>query len=366
MRWAARSRSGAARSGRIRPTRLRLLLARKAPAPPELSNEPGGARGCAGVGGRGGHGRGADQGSVAAGVHGRVLRSGAGLLLPVAAGRGRGAVADRRGRNRAAADRAAQPGQGAEGPGVSRRARLVFFAVAAAALAATLGVGLAGLPSFGAQVSAYARMLNEVAPQQRHVTDVVSAIGFDYRGIDTLFEEFILLSAVAGISVLLRPLSDETRRLPQDKAPDRTIPPPSPAVWLLAVFLSSLLLLTGLETVTHGQLTPGGGFQGGVVLASGLYVAYLGTNYVTVERFQPAPLLEASDGVGASGYVFIGLLGLLVGASFLSNVVSLGVTGNLISGGTIPLLNLVVGVEVAASFAILASEFLDQTVVIRT
>ena len=186
---------------------------------------------------------------------------------------------------------------------MSRRARLVFFAVAAAALAATLGVGLAGLPSFGAQLSAYARMLNELAPRQRHVTDVVSAISFDYRGIDTLFEEFILLSAVAGISVLLRPLSDETRRLPEDKAPDRTIPPPSPAVWLLAVFLSSLLLLTGLETVTHGQLTPGGGFQGGVILASGLYVVYLGTNYATVERFQPNALLEASDGLGASGYV---------------------------------------------------------------
>ena len=86
---------------------------------------------------------------------------------------------------------------------------------------------------------------------------------------------------------------------------------------------------------------------------------------MTVERFQPDPLLEASDGVGASGYVFIGLLGLLAGASFLSNVVGLGVTGNLISGGTIPLLNLVVGVEVVAAFAILASEFLDQTAVIR-
>jgi multicomponent Na+:H+ antiporter subunit B len=249
---------------------------------------------------------------------------------------------------------------------MSRRARLAFFAVAAAALAMTLGVGLAGLPSFGGQITAYAQMLNRLAPQQRHVTDVVSAISFDYRGIDTLFEEFILLSAVAGISVLLRPLSDETRKLPEDKAPDRAIPPPSPAVWLLAVFLGALLVLTGIETVTHGQLTPGGGFQGGVILASAIYVAYLGTNYVTVERFQPAPLLEASDGVGASGYVFIGLLGLLAGASFLSNVVGLGVAGNLISGGTIPLLNLVVGVEVAGGFAILASEFLDQTVVIRT
>ena len=249
---------------------------------------------------------------------------------------------------------------------MSRRARLMFFAVAAAALAAALGVGLAGLPSFGAQLTAYARMLNELAPHQRHVTDVVSAISFDYRGIDTLFEEFILLSAVAGISALLRPLSDETRRLPEEKAPDRRIPPPSPAVWLLAVFLSSLLLLTGLETVTHGQLTPGGGFQGGVILASGLYVIYLGTNYATVERFQPNSLLEASDGLGASGYALIGLLGLLAGTSFLSNVVSLGVAGDAVSGGTIQLLNVVVGVEVAGGFAILASEFLDQTAVVRT
>lgn len=249
---------------------------------------------------------------------------------------------------------------------MSRRARVVFFTVAAAGLAVSLGFGLAGLPSFGSQLSSYARMLNELAPRQRHVTDVVSAISFDYRGIDTLFEEFILLSAVAGITVLLRPLSDETRQMPEDKAPDRTIPPPSPAVWLMAVFLSSLLVLTGIETVTHGQLTPGGGFQGGVILASALYVIYLGTNYVTVERFQPNALLEATDGVGASGYVLIGLLGLLAGADFLSNVVGLGGTGNLISGGTIPLLNLVVGVEVAGGFAILASEFLDQTAVIRT
>jgi multicomponent Na+:H+ antiporter subunit B len=249
---------------------------------------------------------------------------------------------------------------------MSRRARLMFFAAAAAALAGALGVGLAGLPSFGGQISGYARMLNELAPAQRHVTDVVSAISFDYRGIDTLFEEFILLSAVTGISVLLRPLSDETRQLPEDKAPDRTIPPPSPAVWLLTVFLGSLFVLTGIETVTHGQLTPGGGFQGGVILASAVYIAYLGTNYVTVERFQPSALLEATDGVGASGYVIIGLLGLLAGAAFLENVVGLGGTGNLISGGTIPLLNLVVGVEVAGGFAILASEFLDQTAVIRT
>jgi multicomponent Na+:H+ antiporter subunit B len=64
--------------------------------------------------------------------------------------------------------------------------------------------------------------------------------------------------------------------------------------------------------------------------------------------------------------MLIGLLGLLAGTSFLSNVVGLGVTGDAVSGGTIQLLNVVVGVEVAGGFAILASEFLDQTSVIRT
>lgn len=248
---------------------------------------------------------------------------------------------------------------------MSSRTRLVLFLCAAAGLAVALGVGLAGLPSFGGPIPAYARLLNQLAPHQRRVTDVVSAISFDYRGIDTLFEEFILFSAVAGISVLLRPVGDEIRELPEDEAPERRIPAPSPAVGLLGVILSPLLVVMAIETVTHGQLSPGGGFQGGVIMASGLYVLYLATDYRTVERYQPAALLEASDGIGAGGYVIIGLLGLLAGAAYLTNVIGLGQSGNIISGGTIPLLNAVVGVEVAGGFAILVSEFLDQTAVVR-
>lgn len=248
---------------------------------------------------------------------------------------------------------------------MSRTARLVLFGLSGIGLSVALGVAFAGLGSFGGQISAYARLLNHLAPIQRRVTDVVSAVSFDYRGIDTLFEEFILFAAVTGISVVLRPLSDEARGLPEDEAPDRRIPSPSPAVGLLGVMLSPLLVLVAIETVTHGQLTPGGGFQGGVVMASGLYVIYLATDYSTVKRYQPTSLLEASDGVGALGYVIIGLLGLFVGAAFMANVVGLGNSGNLVSGGTIPILNATVGLEVAGGFSILGSEFLDQMAVVR-
>jgi multicomponent Na+:H+ antiporter subunit B len=248
---------------------------------------------------------------------------------------------------------------------VTARTRLWLFAVAAAGLVIALAVGLADMHDFGAPASTYARILNSLSVPQRRATDVVSAISFDYRGVDTLFEEFILFAAVAGISVLLRPLGDESRQLPEDEAPDRRIPPPSPTVGLLAVLVAPLLLVVGLETVTHGQISPGGGFQGGVVIATAVYVVYLATGYANVERFEPGPLIEAADGLGAGGYVFVGLLGLLGGVAYLTNTVGLGHPGNLISGGTLPLLNAVVGLEVAAGFVLLAKEFLDQTEVVR-
>ena len=248
---------------------------------------------------------------------------------------------------------------------MSHRGRLVLFALGAAGLAATLGAGFAAMPSFGGPISAYAALLNHLAPLQRRVTDVVSAVTFDYRGIDTLFEEFILFSAVAGVSILLRPLADEIRDRPEEEAPDRRIPAPSPTVGLFGVLFSPTLVMFGIETITHGQISPGGGFQGGVILASALFVVYIVTDYSSVERYRPNALTEASEGVGAAGYVVVGVVGLLAGAVYLTNVVPLGQPGNVLSGGTIPILNAVVGIEVAGGFVLLVSEFLDQLAVIR-
>ncbi len=107
---------------------------------------------------------------------------------------------------------------------------------------------------------------------------------------------------------------------------------------VLGVLLSPVLVLFGLETVTHGQISPGGGFQGGVILASALMVVYLVTDYATVERFEPGALLELSEGAGAGGYVLVGVVALAVGSVFLTNVIPLGQPGNFISAGTIPIL----------------------------
>jgi multicomponent Na+:H+ antiporter subunit B len=56
----------------------------------------------------------------------------------------------------------------------------------------------------------------------------------------------------------------------------------------------------------------------------------------------------------------------LVGAgSFLQNFLPLGTIGDVFSSGTIQLLSVAVGLEVAGGFVLLLSEFLDQTIVLR-
>ena len=134
---------------------------------------------------------------------------------------------------------------------------------------------------------------------------------------------------------------------------------------MVGLALVGPVVLYGLYLVAHGHLTPGGGFQGGVVLATAALLVYLSGEYVTLRRVSPELVTDAAESTGAAGYVAIGLLGVAAGASFLTNVLPLGQPGALLSAGTIPLINMAIGLEVAGGFMLLISEFLEQTLVIR-
>ena len=97
---------------------------------------------------------------------------------------------------------------------MTRRVRLGLFAVSGSVLAALFVWALRGLPNFGDFQGEYGRILNSAAGSERHVTNVVSAVVFDYRGFDTLGEEFILFAAVMAVALLLREArSGEERRV---------------------------------------------------------------------------------------------------------------------------------------------------------
>ena len=87
---------------------------------------------------------------------------------------------------------------------MTRRVRTWVFGVAAAGFAALLIWGTLGIPDFGHYRGRYGQILNHAAVKERQATNTVTAIVFDYRGLDTMGEEFILFSAVLGIVLLLR------------------------------------------------------------------------------------------------------------------------------------------------------------------
>jgi multicomponent Na+:H+ antiporter subunit B len=248
---------------------------------------------------------------------------------------------------------------------MSARTRSRAFVVIGGLLGLFLVWGFSGLPRFGSGGTDYGTALNAISVPERHITDVVTAVNFDFRGFDTMGEEFIFFAAVAGVLLLLRPKDNEGPGHVTDGATGRRVTATSDAVRVLGLALVGPTVLFGLYVVAHGHLTPGGGFQGGVVLATGVLLIYLAGEYTHLRGLYPRSAVEAAEAVGAAGYVLLGLVGLVAGATFLENVLPLGQVGALVSAGIVPLINVTVGLEVAAGFVLLLSAFLEQTLVLR-
>lgn len=240
---------------------------------------------------------------------------------------------------------------------MSRRARIGLFWGAAAVIAVMLALACAGLPHFGTGAHPYGARAVAVSLRQ-HTANVVSSVNFDQRAFDTLGEESILFAAVLGTVVLLRQARDERQGSPRS---GRVLP----STRLLGVVLLPVALLTGVYVIAHGQLSPGGGFQGGVVLATGLHLAYLAADYRVLERIRPLAVLDVADAVGAGAFAALGFAGIIAGAAYLQNVLPLGTFNTLTSGGLVPVINAAVGVEVGSGVVVLLAHFIDQAIEIE-
>ncbi|TVL93257.1 MnhB domain-containing protein [Streptomyces sp. SAJ15] len=240
---------------------------------------------------------------------------------------------------------------------MTSRGRLWLFLAGAAALAALLALACLRLPPFGGPRHPYGDSA-VAAALRRHTANVVSFVNFDLRALDTLGEETILFAAVVGTVVLLRQTADEHREEPE---PARV---PAGIRWFGTLMLPVTLLI-GLYVIAHGPVSPGGGFQGGVVAATALHLLYIAVDYRALERIRPVGLYEVGDAAGEAAYVITGLAGVLAGAAFLANVLPPGDFGTVASGGTVVVLNAAVGMEVGCAVVVLLARFLDQAVEIE-
>jgi multicomponent Na+:H+ antiporter subunit B len=244
---------------------------------------------------------------------------------------------------------------------VNERARVLLFAIPLLVGVPLAVLALAELPAFGESIPAYGERLAAIALPERQVNTLVVAIIFDYRGFDTLGEQFIIFAAVIGVALLFRDVRGYPRSMPLKRTVilARSVAP-SEATTLAGRVGLAVILVFGIYMTLHGHLTPGGGFQGGAILASGFLLVFLGENYQLWRRMTPPALLDVVKAISAATYVAVGVLGLLAGGAFLENVLPLGTRGSLASGGTIPLLNAAAGVGVAAGLALLFHEYLAE------
>jgi len=124
-------------------------------------------------------------------------------------------------------------------------------------------------------------------------------------------------------------------------------------------------MIFGLYVIAHGHLTPGGGFQGGAIVASAcaMILVTFGSKWtITKIKEKKLSILES---LGAISFIALAFLGLIFGAVFFNNFLVgtdylFGVippTGSVIAdintGGLLPLMNFAVGIKVIAGLFVI-------------
>jgi multicomponent Na+:H+ antiporter subunit B len=99
--------------------------------------------------------------------------------------------------------------------------------------------------------------------------------------------------------------------------------------------------------VLHGHLSPGGGFQGGVLFVAAVLFVYFGHGYDVTAKAVSFNLLHETEGLASVIYVALAMMGIAVGAQFCQNILyTQGNIGDLYSSGTIFWMNVTVGLKV--------------------
>jgi multicomponent Na+:H+ antiporter subunit B len=186
------------------------------------------------------------------------------------------------------------------------------------------------------ELSSLAKKYVEESPEELGAANIVTSVIVTYRGLDTLGEVAVLFIAAAGVGFFLRREGKNAKTAKRGS---------SQILQSGTAFLFPLILVFGVYIFLHGHLTPGGGFQGGVVIASGMVLLLLSSVSTKINE----NVLHLVESLSGASYIAIGILGLVLAAGFLDNrFLDLGEFGTLLSAGAIPLIYSFIGLKVGA------------------
>ncbi|MBN2413712.1 MnhB domain-containing protein [candidate division KSB1 bacterium] len=110
-----------------------------------------------------------------------------------------------------------------------------------------------------------------------------------------------------------------------------------------------LIILYGFYIILHGHLTPGGGFGGGVIIALAFLNVLLAYGREFTDKWLKISFLEKLESLSIILFLLLGITALLAGKLFLENFIGKGHLYHLLSAGTIPVFNIIIGIKVAMS-----------------
>lgn len=170
--------------------------------------------------------------------------------------------------------------------------------------------------------------------------NLVTAVIVTYRGLDTLGEVTILFLSAAIVSFLLKIETSTTD--------DRKLRATSEILDTASKVLVPVIFIFGIYVFINGHLTPGGGFQGGAIIASGLVLILLAKPLRQISH----KLISIVESISGLSFVLLGVAGILFAAGFLDNkILSLGEFGTIFSAGLIPIIYIFVGLKVGAELS---------------
>ena len=202
---------------------------------------------------------------------------------------------------------------------------------------ATLTGGLL-IPDSGADRNSVGLDILSRSAGETGSANAVTSVVVLYRGFDTLGEVTVLFLAALGVSVFMKSTGEKRKKVLDQSFILKTG----------SRLLFPLMFLFGMYIIAHGHLSPGGGFPGGVIIATGFFVILLTSESVNFNK----TLMSVLEGLAGLSFIGLGVVGLLgPGNSFLQNFLPLGEFNTVFSAGIIPLIYAVVGIKVGAELS---------------
>ncbi len=235
--------------------------------------------------------------------------------------------------------------------------RLFIFMILA--LMAVIFFNLASNYTENTSLSKLGHYYVEKGPLEIGAPNLVTAVVVTYRGLDTLGEVTVLFISAAGVGLLLRrsrrkqdiDSQDRDNRAEESKNSHK---PASEIVETATELLLPMIILFGIYVFMNGHLSPGGGFQGGAIIASGTMFLLLALPESHISRL----MIAITESLSGFSYVVVGVLGVIMAGGFLDNrFMDLGTYGELFSAGAIPLIYTFVGLKVGFELSAVLDRF---------